>query len=45
MILIPTFAIAGTSHYPNGIVVGTKAQEATATVTPGAGDLFVPGTS
>jgi len=36
--------IAGVTNFPNGLAIGTEAQEATADVTPGDGDVYVVGT-
>jgi hypothetical protein len=42
--LLPSILHAGTSNEPNGLIIGTKADKATADVTPGEKDLFVDGT-
>lgn len=42
--LLPTVLLSAMSRFPNGIVVGNTADEASASVTPGEKDIFVDGT-
>ena len=36
--------VAGITNFPNGVAIGTEAEEATADVTPGDDDLYIAGT-
>lgn len=44
MILASPLFCYSTTDFPNGLTVATEAEKANATVTPGAGDIYVAGT-
>jgi len=45
IIMLSSVFVIATSDSPNGITTATEAQKAIADVTPGAGDIYVPGTA